>query len=239
MAGRPPQVGHVRDRFFSATLSAKNLVEAASGLAAIHPNTDGPKLHPEQCRRIVELAFLGVVAAWEEFLEQTFVRYLAGAASDDGYSPQFRLGKASSIEHAYHLISGDPAYDPNRSYSKFGDPKWVIAIAKNYFVQGAPFATRLTPQLQILQEAIRIRHRVAHNSSKSREDFKRSARLHLGLGQAAPLRRGYSVGDLLTTEAQHLFGKHVNDKRRRYFDAYVLRLTKLAKEISPVPTAKK
>ena len=233
MAGRPPRVGHVRNTFLTATDSAKSLFEALEGLAAIHPNAAGSRLHPEQCRRIVELAFLGVVSAWEEFLEQTFVRYLAGAVADDGHAPPLRMGKASSIGHAYQLISGDPKYDPSRSYSKFGDPSWVIGISKNYFVLGAPFATKLQPHQQILQEAVRIRNRVAHNSQKAREDFKRSARIHLELGNNAALPQGYTAGDLLMSEACTLFGQRARDRHWTYFYAYVERLTKLAKDISP------
>lgn len=233
MAGRPPKVGHIRDSFLAASQSAKDLVEAVSGLAAIHPNTAGPRLHPEHCRRVIELAFLGLVSAWEEFLEQSFVRYLAGAKADNNYAPTLRLGKATSMEHAYHLISGDPTYDPRKNYSKFSEPKWVVAISKNYFELGAPYATKLHPNLQVLQEAIRLRNRVAHNSGKSREDFKRSARAHLGLAENAPLTQGYGVGDLLSSKAERLFGQQAKDSGWSYFTAYVARVRRLAKEIAP------
>ncbi len=233
MAGRTPKVGHIRDIFLAASKSAKDLVSAVSDLSSIHPNAAGPKLHPEHCRRVVELAFLGLVSAWEEFLEQSFVRYLAGAKADNDYMPALRLGKATGIEHAYHLISGDPEYDPTRNYSKFGEPKWVIAIAKNYMELGAPYATKLHPNLQVLQEAVRLRNRVAHNSGKSREDFKRSARAHLGLPENAPLIQGYGVGDLLTSPAVRLFGQQAQDSGWTYFLAYYARFRRLAKEIAP------
>lgn len=233
MAGRPPLLGHVREDFLNATDSARSLFKAVSLLGAIHPNAAGPKLHPQQCRRIVELAFLGVVSSWEEFLEQTFVRYLAGAKADDGYAPGLRLGKASDITHAYQLISADPNYDPKKHYSRFSDPKWVIATAKNYFVQGAPFATKLHANLDMLQHAVTIRNRVAHNSLKAREDFKRTARLHLGLAKDAPLRQGYSAGHLLSDEARVLFGQRARDKHWSYFFAYALTLRNLARSISP------
>ena len=233
MAGRQPSVGHVRDAFLSRSQSAQDLVVAVSDLAAIHPNAAGPRLHPEHCRRVVELAFLGLVSAWEEFLEQCFVRYLAGARANNAYAPKLRLGKASNISHAYHLVSGDPDYDPTRNYSKFGEPKWVIAISKNYMELGAPFATKLQPNLQVLHEAARLRNRVAHNSGKSREDFKRTARVHLGLAENAPLTQGYGVGDLLRAPAQRLFGQQARDGGWTYFQAYVARLRRLANEIAP------
>lgn len=235
MAGRPPKVGHVRDAFLAASTSARELVEAVSALAAIHPHTAAPRLHPEQCRRVVELAFLGLVSAWEEFLEQSFVRYLAGAKADDASSPTLRLGKAADISHSYHLISGDPSYDPTKNYSKFGDPKWVIAIAKNYMVRGAPYATQLHPNVQILLSAVKLRNRVAHNSEKSRADFKKTAREHLGLAEGVALTQGYGAGDLLLAPAERLFGAQARDRGWTFFTAYNARMRRLAREIAPPP----
>ena len=233
MRGRPPKVGHIRDTFLAASASAKELVEAVSTLASINPHVPGSRLHPEQARRVIELAFLGLMSAWEEFLEQSFVRYLAGAASCNGYTAPLRMGRAASISHAYQLISGDPDFDPTRNYSRFGEPRWVVATAKNYFDQGAPYATKLHPNLQVLQEAVRLRNRVAHTSAKCREDFKRSARVHLGLPEGAPLIQGYRVGDLLSSPATQLFSQKAKDKGWTYFQAYNGRLRLICKEICP------
>ena len=233
MAGRPPTVGHVLRSFLAASRSARDIVSAVSEVAAINPNTTGPRLHPEQARRVVELAFLGLVSAWEEFLEQSFVRYLAGAKSGSDYAAPLRLGSASCIKHAYQLISGDPEYDPARNYSRFGEPKWVIAISRNYMAQGSPYATKLHPSLEILNAAVRLRNRVAHNSSKSRADFKRTALVHLGYAVDAKLSQGYGVGDLLTSPANRLFGQRVRDRGLNYFQAYNAKFRHLAKEICP------
>jgi len=153
MAGRPPKVDHILATFLRESDSARELVIAVTQVSAINPNVQGPRLHPEQARRVVELAFLGLISSWEEFLEQTFVRYLAGAESANGYKAPLRLGKASDITHSYHLISGDPSFDPSRNYSKFGDPRWVIEISKNYFSLGAPYSHLLQANVDILQQA--------------------------------------------------------------------------------------
>lgn len=234
MAGRPPQVGHIREAFLRHTLSAKELVETVQGISSVRATPGQARLHPEQARRIVELAFLGLISAWEEFLEQAFVRYLAGASSDNQVSAPLRMGPASSIAHAYHLISGDPDFDPARNYSKFSDPKWVIDIARNYFELGSPFAPVLSQNIDLLQHAAKLRNRVAHNSTKCREDFKKSARIHLGLAQGAALTQGYSVGDLLLEPAQRLFGQQIANKPDvNYFLAYGGRLRAIAKLICP------
>lgn len=232
MAGRQPKVAHIRDAFLKHTISARDLVRDVREISAVR-RLNEPCLHPEQARRVVELAFLGLLSAWEEFLEQSFVRYLAGAMSDDGYRPAYRLGKSASIAHSYHLISGDPAFDPSRNFSRFGDPKWMIGMAKNYFELGVPYAPVLHASLEILQHANRLRNRVAHNSLKAREDFKLSALSHLGLGNNAPLPQGYGVGDLLVAKADRLFGQETRDKGRIYFMAYAVRFRQLAKHICP------
>lgn len=233
MAGRPPKVGHVRDAFMRESKSARDLMLAVQQVAAINPNAGGARLHPEQARRVIELAFLGLISSWEEFLEQSFVRYLAGAKSDDGSSAPLRLGQSSGIPHSYHLISGDPSFAPERNYSKFGDPKWVIAISKNYFAFGAPYAALLQANVEILQHAVKLRNRVAHSSTKCREDFKRSAKAHLGLAEGAGLTQGYSVGDLLLSPANRLFGHEARDRNWTFFYAYAVKLRQMARHICP------
>ena len=84
MAGRPPKVDHVRNGLLSEANSARNLV--ARVLALPRGVREG-ELHPKHARQIVELAFMGVVSAWDEFLERTLVRYVAGAVTDSGYAP--------------------------------------------------------------------------------------------------------------------------------------------------------
>jgi hypothetical protein len=144
-----------------------------------------------------------------------------------------RLGRASGILHAYHVISGDPDFDPSRTYSRFDDPKRVIASAKVYFQLGSPYTPILQANLELLQHAVKLRNRVVHNSSKAREDLKRVARKHLGLDDNTPLTQGYSVGDLLVPRADRIFGQRARDKGWTYFQAYNERLRSLARKIVP------
>lgn len=207
-----------------------NSVVALSG---VNPNTACPRLHIEHSRRVVELAFLGMIASWEEFLEQVFVRYMCAARTDSGYVPRLRMGKTSDISHAYHVLSGDPTYDPNKNYSRFGDPKWVISSAKLYFDQGAPFSQKMQGRLQVLQNAIKLRNRVAHSSKKVRAEFITSAKLHLGKGPNQALTQGFRVGDLLLTPASRIFSQKLQQKNLSYFMAYGAVYRDLAKSIVP------
>jgi hypothetical protein len=233
VAGRPPKVDHLRIGFKNDTQSAWALVQSALRLSGINPNTDCPRLHTEHARRVVELAFLGMVASWEEFLEQVFVRYMAGAKTDTGFMPTLRIGKCAGIVHSYQVLAGDPDYDPNKHYAKFGDIKWVIASSKLYFDQGSPFAARLHAKLQPLQLAAKLRNRVAHASTKVRSDFKAAAQVHLGLDPGDPLSQGYRVGDLLVADAERLFGQIARDRHWNFFRAYHRMFRELAAGIVP------
>lgn len=231
MPGRPPKVDYLREAFLQNADSARSLVDKVVILSGINSGTRR-SLNPSHARRVVELAFLGLVASWDEFLEQTFVRYMAGAISNSGYQPILRLGKASNIRHAYQVLSGKVSYNPNLHYSKFGQPGWVIDSAKLYFDNGDPFTSCMHPQLHKLEHAVVLRNRVAHTSQKAKNDFKTSAKQYLGLRSNQPLRQGFSVGDLLTHPATRIFGLHGN-AQIDYFEAHRLLYRKLALNIVP------
>ena len=233
MPGRPPKVDHLREGFIASGASAQGLVDSVLDMSGINPNSECPRLHTEHARRVVELAFLGLVSAWEEFLEQVFVRYTAGATTDSGFAPPLRMGATTSIAHSYHVISGDPDYDPTRHYAKFSDPKWVIATSKLYFEQGSPFSTRLHPKLEPLQHAVKLRNRVAHTSRKVRSEFKRTALIHLGRGPGDSLTQGYRVGDLLVAPAERIFGQQARNQSLSYFQAYRTMYESLAVRVVP------
>jgi len=82
--------------------------------------------------------------------------------------------------------------------------------------------------LEPLQAAIKIRNRVAHNSQKCREDFKKVAKVLLALQSTAKLTQGYSVGDLLKTKPIAMFSNKIKAKYPTYFEAYCGLFTYLA-----------
>ena len=188
----PPNLGSIKKQFISSIRSARDLANAALALETINP-AGRPGLHPKHVRRVVELAFLGVVAAWEDFVEAVFVRYLAGAASPSGFVPTMRVGKAVTVAHAYTILSGNPNYDPEKNYLKFSDPKWIARQAKVFFDQGRPFNIG-TAHADALRDAVVIRNRVAHSSKKCKAEFKTVATRRLA---PAVTWQGFRAGDLL------------------------------------------
>jgi len=235
MAGRPPKVDHIREQFLSAIDSATKLYTQVQKVSTIRASPTHPRLHAEHVRRVVELAFMGIVASWEDFVEGTMVRYVAGAKTSSDYAPTLRLGAAKSLEHAYQLVTGDPDHDPAKHYVSWNDPVATCKLARVVFEAGRPYVGQLDNNnvSQLLKDATKLRNRVAHASVKCREDFKSVARRFKGLPNGAKLTQGYRVGDLLTEKAERHFGDRAKNKGSTFFEAYCDLYQKLAKKIVP------
>ncbi len=184
------------DLFSAVYVFAEGTWDAINGWEALYPG---------QARRVVALSFLQVVISWEDFIESCFVRYLMGATSPSGFAPQLRLGPASSISHAYQLASCDPKFRVGRHYMTWSSWSDVVDRAQLFFQAGAPFSTLTHLQRDRITDAIRIRNRVAHSSTKVRNDFNEVARRHLGFAPdkkvdtaAGPVGRGGKSGGLAT-----------------------------------------
>ena len=102
---QPPKVDYVRDSFLAEIASATNLVTAIQALPSKVGATVQVGIHPKHAHKVVELAFMGIIAAWDEFLERSLVRYVAGATTDSGYSPSHKHGRANNLTHAYRILS--------------------------------------------------------------------------------------------------------------------------------------
>ncbi len=229
-AGRPPKVDHLRESFIKDIASARSLVAKIKSVAAINPNSSTPRIHVRHAQRVVELAFMGVVASWEDFLEQVLVRYLAGAKTDSGYQPTLRMGATSGIAHSYEVIMGDPKFNPYKNYIGFGSPNDVINAAKLFLDHGQPFQNVIHPKIETLKNAVRIRNRTAHSSSKCITDFVDTAKKMLGQDK---LRQSYRPADLLEAKAERGFGNSAKDRGITYFEALMEMYEDLAKGIVP------
>ena len=187
-------------------------------------------IHPKHVVQIVELAFMGIIAAWEEFLERTLVRYVAGARTDRGYSPTHKHGRANSLQHGYKILSRDVNYDPKKHYLKVSDPKWVTTIASFYF-RSHPYVS-LESKAGLLKKANSIRNRIAHDSEKCKSDFRKAAVFFLE-PPGGVLKQGSGPGALLQEKVQRHFSEQTIHVGRTHFQAYVELYETLAKKIVP------
>jgi hypothetical protein len=230
--GRKPALGTVQNAFFNAALSSHNLFTAAQPFCQrTYEGMNEAPLHPNQARRIVALAFLAMASAWEEFLEGIFVRYLAGAASQNGYKPTGRGCTAVNLDHSYELLTGQLNYDPSTSVLSWSSPTRVIERAEIFFYQGQPFKGALGKWQSQLQDGVKIRNRVAHSSSKCRSDFKVVALRLLARPPKSKLTQGYSAGDLLLDT--HQVGFDQSNPPSTYFEEYFNMYVALAAKLAP------
>lgn len=174
-------------------------------------------LHPGQAKKIISLAFLDMISQWEIFIENCFIRFLAGATYSDGTIPPLRIKGCASIQQAYQLLTLKETYDPNNSYLSFNSWSQVEDKAKIFFSNGEPFTALTNTEKQRLKDAVIIRNRVAHYSHKCRNQFKLIAKKLLNINK---LYSGFSVGDLLITETN----KHFNNNKQQtiFFHYYEL-----------------
>ena len=123
-------------------------------------------LHQPQVDLIFELAFLKIFIAWEQFLENTFIRYMCGASSLSGGKP-IQIVSVRYLEDALKVIYG------SRDYADWTSVDVILTRANSFFDSGEPYATPLQSAATELTNMRGIRNHIAHHSKKSREDFKK------------------------------------------------------------------
>lgn len=193
----------------------------------IHENP----LHPYQAKKIIELSFMRIIAAWEEFVQNIFIRYMLGATSESGYSPELRISNCKSLQHAYELISGKNDFDPSVYYLDWSTWPKVIRKAKIFFERAEPFSKLNENQMQLLKDSIIIRNRIVHSSYKSKKAFIKLSKKYLALNQNDPLPRGFSVGRLLLTGNVRCFNRDCTSDN--YYQSFSMLFHKLADVIAP------
>lgn len=224
-----PQIDHVRRTLIAEIIRAQNLVHAVQALPGRSPRSQGDGLYAKQVAQIIELAFMGMVSAWEEFLEASLVRYMTGTATKTtGYCPTPKFGRATDLNHAYEILSNDPEYKRGKAYLKVTDPRSVWRTA-DFFFDPHPYGA-LNGKDSLIRHASAIRNRVAHNSEKCRKAFKVTATSLLGTKQ---LTSGYQPGTLLMTPVRKHFPKAYITQQLTHFDAYAQMYEELARVIIP------
>ncbi|MFC1937444.1 hypothetical protein ACFLWY_02645, partial [Chloroflexota bacterium] len=123
-------------------------------------------LHQPQVDLIFELAFLKIFIAWEQFLENSFIRYMCGASSLSGRNPR-RIVSAKHLEDALRVVCGD------RLYADWTSVDVIINRANSFFDNGEPYSTPLQSAAVELTNMKKIRNHIVHHSKKSRDDFRK------------------------------------------------------------------
>ncbi len=218
--------------FVETILSCANLCAAMLPFVDRRTTNDAIQgwqlLHHAQARRVVALSFMNIVSAWEEFVQSCFIRYMAGASSEN--CPRLRMGPCQSLKHAGQVLMRRSNFDFESDYISWTPWNQVVDRAKIFFEGGLPFAAVNASTQKHVDDAFKLRNRVAHSSEKCRTDFVEVAKRHLGIPVGGNLTRGYDAGSLLLAQPK-LFGATCGQDT--YFMAYVDLFMELADLIVP------
>ncbi len=112
---------------------------------------------------IYEIAYLRIFLLWEDFLEQSFLRYLCGYASSTSV-PNLINPKCKTIADAEKAVLG------TRDYVSWATPAHVTRRSQAQIVNG-PHQLVIASNLARLEAFVSIRNRVAHSSAFARQQF--------------------------------------------------------------------
>jgi len=150
----------------------------------------GAQPHISRIRRdnLTEMAFLRAYLAWEVFLEESFILYLAGQNAPRGRKP-IRYAFPPNMAFAMQWVIPE-----GRSYAGWTIPIHITNRAERFFRNGRPFAAVLRSNQNSLDEARIIRNAIAHKSMSVRDKFETLVRNKMGI-----LPPNLTVGSFLGT----------------------------------------
>lgn len=193
---------------------------------------------PRVAAKVIGLAFLDAVTAWEDFLQQVFLGYMCGYCAPTGYCPKLRAGNAVNRTHAVQLLSGEVNPKEADRRCRWNSIRWVVSVASIHFQSPNPFSSMPENVAKHLEYATTIRNRVAHSSEKALDSFRSAANLLRKLDSNKKLPRGYSPGQLLIDDADDSFPSNESDdfvcEWGDFFEAYVCLCLEQAERIVPM-----
>lgn len=193
-------------------------------------STNSKGLKPKQVEQITGLAFLSIMAGWEDFIEGCMVRYLKGNIANSSGRIQSKLGHLSDLNLAYKILGGYK-FERGKDYLNFSDLKQVEDMANVYF-KIHPFHPT-ADEKDLVKNMYIIRNHIAHNSDKAKNKFHDLSKKYLNKKE---LSQGWSVGQLLLKEPKTSLGftqSQVNNlKVKNNFEAFIYILQNLSNKFA-------
>ena len=177
-------------RFEERLSSSEELFKSVYAVASGDESAKEGCLSRSQSSRVVSLAFLQMVTAWEDFVECIFLRYMIGAESPSGYKPRLLQTKPKNLDAAFELLCEGKKLE----FLKWSNSNTIKDRAKVYFEKVEPFQVIRGDHFK---DIFTIRNRIAHCSDASREDFIALARLYRNGKSATKLKGGFRADHLL------------------------------------------
>lgn len=125
---------------------------------------------------VYEAAYLLIFCAWENLLEESFIRFICSYQNKAG-----RQTLAPTKTFQGNLISGRAALFGSQSFLLWHSPNYSIRRSKIWFINGK-HETVITSALADLEDFAAIRHYIAHRNSDCAAQFDTAARRLSGSG---------------------------------------------------------
>jgi len=107
-----------------------------------------------------ELAYLRIFAAWEAFLEESFLRLMCGYSSAGNVHPLKTQPKPRTVQEARVLVLN------NKKYKLWHDPDIMVGRVAKFFTKvpgiDVPHDAVLGSATTLLKDLSHIRHHIAH-----------------------------------------------------------------------------
>lgn len=211
------------NRFEERLSSSEELFNSVYAVACGDKEPEEGCLSRSQSSRVVSLAFLQMVTAWEDFVECIFLRYMVGAESPSGYKPRLRQTKPKNLDAAFELLCEGKKLE----FLKWSNIDKIRDRAKVYFEKGEPFQVIRGDHFK---DIFTIRNRIAHCSDASKEDFIKLARLYRNGKSTTKLKGGYRADHLLVECPTRIWP---NKSKQSLFLHYLRMLIEAANSIAP------
>lgn len=182
----PRRLPPLADQYGGGTARALKLAEVGEVIRTRTPTYPGLAAHltVPRLELLYEVAYLKVFIGWEQFLEESFLRYLCGFSNSIG-NVNLTVPKCATLTDARNLVVG------GRQYVPWADPARVISRARGYFANSLHEQVIASDQARI-ESFWRVRNQIAHGTDSTRALFN-SATMHL----AGKRYRGCSAGAFL------------------------------------------
>jgi len=152
---------------------------------------------PNVAAKVVGLAFLSAVAAWEDFVADVYLGYLCGYPAPNGYKPRLRAGPAQHKTHALTLAAGEANEREAERKLRWNSFKWIQGLAAVHFAPANVFDSTKSKDAAWLDLAQIVRNRVAHNSEKAKRQYKAALNRLMDDKPDSPLPPGFAPGKFL------------------------------------------
>jgi hypothetical protein len=161
----------VATRFGLAAEEALALAQVGEQIRALSPlgSIARKELRAGRIEALYETAYLRVFLIWEDFLEQSFFRFLCGYSCSTG-APILRQKALPSLAVAANTVLG------TRDYVPWANPNAVIGRSQKFITRGNHELV-LNSNLARLEAFNAVRNRIAHRSEYARREFDNATNL--------------------------------------------------------------